>query len=412
MTTILDLAESTNDDVELIPEILPVDARLSVRGPVSSFQSLFERAASVTPVKEIISGTGHALLEAFTGSALEAAHVKVTATDGDLTVSMISDDVTVQMPGAALVPAKKILDILKLAPTAAASIEVLGNSATLRSGRAQWSVATPVGDTLPPAADVSAIKTYVLGVAPLLDALRAARKSAATGTGRATLSQLLVKDGSLLGMDSGRMHRQTVANLPAKADLTIPLRVTDELIRMLQTATSEKVEMGGNSSHLVFRVDSDVLIAQRALVPYPDINTYLLGPALTNLHTLTVDRLELAEAIKRVRVNADPEYSTLFLAVAPGKSTSDGASWTLTVSARDRSGNSAREAMPVGWSGPSAARTLTVNHKNLSELLATAVGEDIVFRIGDDTKTEKRCLFVENKVTGFSGWVQQVRSGF
>lgn len=412
MTTILDLAESTNEDEELVPEILLVDARLALRGPVASILSLFERAASVTPDKEIIAGTGHALIEAFAASTSSAAYIKVTATDGDLTVSAVADGITVQMPGAALVPPKKIVGILKLAPTGTAALEVLGNTATVRSGRAQWSVATPVGDSLPPCADVSGIKTHTLLVTPLLAALSIARKAAPVSAGRAALSQLLLRHGAVAAMDGQRMHRQTVENLPYDLDLTIPLRVADEVIRLLRLSVTETVTLGGNSSHLYFKVDEDELIAQRTTTPFPDITNYILGPSLTNQHTLAVNRQDLLESVKRIRINADPEYQTLFLTLMPGKTTSDGTSWNLTVSARDRIGNSARETLPVAWSGPKGNKALTTNHKNLMDLLGVVSDDDIVLRIGDDTKTDKRGLFVENKVTGFTGLVNQVRTGY
>jgi len=410
-TDLLGLAQAQNDDQELVPEILPVDARLAAHGKVATFLALFERAAAVTPIKEVISGTGHALIEAFPATSSTVPYVKVSATDGDMTVVLWSDALQVSMPGAALVPAKKILDILKIAPTENMRFEVLGNTATLRSGRAQWSVQTPIGDHLPPAPDVSGVSTHPVKVAPFLAALDAARKAASTSSARASLMQLQVLNGALTGLDGGRLHRQT-AGLPLGLHTTIPLRVADEVGRLLKTAKTDTFYFGSNQSHLLFQVDQDEVIAQRLLTDFPNIENQILTPALTNTHTMSVPREILAEAVKRVRVNSDPEFQAMFLTLAPGKVTADGSTWTLTVSARDRSGNEAREALDVSWSGPKGNRALCVNHKYLSEFLATMSTEYVAFKIGDDSKAVRMPLFVENDVNGFTGWVQQMRPGY
>lgn len=409
---ISDLAELENEDDELVPEILPVDARLSVRGPSATFQSLFDRAAAVTPAKEIISGTGFALLEAFSASPGTTAYVKVSATDGDLTVSMVADGVSVTVPGSVLVPGKKIAEILRLAPTEQAKIEVLGTTATIRSGRAQWTVQTPVGHALPPAADVSAITTYSLAVGDLLDALTVARRAASTSSARASLMQLAVSQGSITGLDGGRLHRQRVQNLPAALRATIPLRVSEEVIRMLRATGSETVEMGSSDSHLVFRVDQDTLIAQRLLVDFPDVESQVLGPVLTNTWALTVDRDRLLQAIRRVRVNADPDYQALFVSLVPGRVLDSGMTWNLSLSARDRSGNSAAETLDASWSGPATSRSLCVNHRYLSDLLAATSGEFVTLRIGEDSKAVRLPVLIEDTASGFLGWVQQMRPGY
>jgi DNA polymerase III sliding clamp (beta) subunit (PCNA family) len=406
------LAETEHEDPEYVPTILPVDARLAVRGPVSVLQALFDRAASVIPAKEIIAGTAYALLEAVPGQPGTLPYVRLSATDGSMSVQMVADGIEVRMPGSALVPGKKISDILKLAPTSTAAIEILGNTAMVRSGRAQWEVQTPVGDALAAVADVSGIHTHTVPVQALLEALSITRKAASVSDARASLKQILVKNGSLTALDGGRLHRQRVTGLPVEADMTIPLKVADEVMRLLRASSSEHLEMGGNSSHIVFRVDQDVIGGQRPLVDFPDVENQVLGPALTNSWSLSLDRERLTEAIKRVRVNADPDYAAIFMTLVPGKTTVEGSTWTLTLSARDKTGNAARESLDASWSGPGGNRALCVNHRFLSDLLSVMDGEHAIFRVGEDSKTQRMPLFVENTVTGFTGWVQQIRPGY
>lgn len=410
MTDLLDLAEMETPDEELIPEMLPVDARLSVKGDVKALQQLFERAASVTPAKEVILGTSFALFEAFEATPDAVAYTRITATDGEQTVSATTDGLSVAMAGQVLLPAKRIFDILKLAPETKAKIEVLGSTATVRSGRAQWTVQTPAGDSLPPLASVDEVKFQDVLVEPFLLGLTAARR-AVGHVFRASLMQLDVANGLITGSDGSRLHRQKMEGFPTNISMTIPLAVADELIKALRLTDRETIQVGTNEAHLAFRFGPDYLIANKLMLPYPNVENLVLEPAFTNSHALTVDRQELKQVIQRVRVNADQDYSTVFLALLPGKKDSEGTTtFTLAVRVRDASQNAAQEVMECQFVGGSKTRELCVNHKYLTDLLDVYTDDIAIFRLGDDTKTNRTPLFLEDTETGFTAVVQQMNS--
>lgn len=403
------LAEMEYEDPEFIPEILPVDARLSVKAPVAKLQELFSRAAAVLPQKESIPGTAHALLEAVQTSNTEVAHVRITASDGDQTVSVVVDGVTVLMAGAVLVPAKRIHDILKLAPSEVAKIEVLGTAALIRSGRAQWTVQTPVGDSLSTILDVSDIELQDVPVGPLVSALSIARRAASNTDARLALMQVQIRNGTVTGCDGGRLHRADLREISTTTDVTIPVKVADELIKALRATDAEFMQMGYDDRHLVFRIEQDSIVAQRPLIPFPEVESLLLGPAFSNTNSLTVDRRELADSIKRVRINADPDSAVIFLSLVPGKKDDAGhLSWSLAVRSRDRQGNASQEILECQWVGSGKPREMAFNHHYVSDLLAVYDAETAIFKVGDDTKTLRTPLFLEDRVTGFTGIVQQV----
>lgn len=412
MNDLAALAEAEHSDAEMVPEILPVDSRLALTAKVDTLLPLFERAAAIIPGQEIIKGTALALLEVLPGGDGSLPYVRVSATNGDLTSALVADGITVHMTGAARVPARKMVDILKLAPTDTVRIEVLGNTVHLRAGRALWTVQTEPGSHLPPAPDVATIPTHTLRVGDFLRALVVTTAAVSRTLARNSLMQVQVRGGALTGADGGRLHRQYVADLPATLSTTLPLAVAGEVIRLLKGTDEEHFEFGSNASHLVFVVGQDRLIAQRLFVDYPDIEAQVLGPALTNLYTLSVDRENLLSAIKRVRVNADPDYRAVFLSLVPGAAAADGLTWSLTVSATDRSGNEARETLPVAWVGDKAARSLCVNHRSLSDLLSVLDTEVVALKIGEDVKSSRPPLFVDRDVNGFTGWVSQIRPGY
>lgn len=405
------LAEMEHEDQEFIPEILPVDARLSIKGDVSKLISLFERAASVTPIKETILGTAFALLEAFPTSTSEVAYVRITASDGEQTVSVIVDGLSVLMGGAVLVPPKRILDILKLAPSTTAKLEILGNTAIIRSSRAQWTVQTPVGDSLNTIPDVESISLFPVPVDSFLAALTMARRAASTLSSRDSLMQLLIRGGTITGCDGGRLHRADLPGFPSSADLTIPIRVVDELAKSLRGTDSELFQMGYDDRILVFRIDQNSVIAQRLLLPFPSVETLLLGPAFSNQNSLTVNTKELSDVVKRMRINADPDYAGIFLSLQPGKKDAQGQlAWSLAVKTKDRQGNASQEVIECQWNGSGKPPEICLNHHYLSDFLAAYSGEFSSFKVGDDGKTHKSPLFLEDHTVGFTGIIQQMRA--
>jgi DNA polymerase III sliding clamp (beta) subunit (PCNA family) len=407
VTDILNLAEMEGD---LAPEILPVDARLSIRGTKQTLVRLFERAAALLPAKEVIAGTQFALFEAIDAEDSTVSHVRITASDGEQTISMVSDLPIVSMSGKVLLPAKRVHDILRLCPDSIIKIEVVGTACTIRAGRAQWTVAMPTGNTLPPVPDVTGMTYHSVPRVPFLKALSATRRAVGQ-VFRAALMQAEVVGGAMTTCDGARVHRQRIEGMPEDLQFTIPIKVMDELSKFLRDNDDEHFEVGVADGHLGFRVGEHSLIANRLYLKFPVVENLLLEPALSNGHTLIVEMKDLKEAIPRVRINADQEYAAVFLMLMPGKKDAEGKpTFQLAIRARDPQANAAQEIIDCQFTGPAATRELCFNHKMLMDLLEAYETDLARFKIGDDTKTQKNPLFVEDKQTGFTGTLQQMRS--
>lgn len=406
MTTLNDLVEMEADEPEMLAEILPADARLSFTAPVAALQEVFSRAASVTPLKEVVPGTAFALLEVVQATTQTVAHLRVTATDGDQTVSVVMDRVNVHMEGAALLPPKRVHEILKLAPVTTAKLEVIGQGLTIRSGRALWTVQVPVGEDLNHRMDVSGIETFPVSAVELVNALTTARIAASNTNARVALMQVQIRNGTVTGCDGGRLHRARVYELSHEVSVTIPVKSVDEIVRALRTAGDEMVALGYDEDHVIVEVGQDVIVAQRLRLPFPDVEPLILGPSFDNDLQLTVPRLDLIEAIKRVRVNADPDSAAITLTVTPGSGSEIGLpSWVLVVQARDRAGNASKEAMLCEWTGTSA-RSISFNHHYLTDMLALVGESTVTLKLGSDTKTTKAPILIEGP--DFLGVIQQM----
>ena len=409
MATLEELAEMQSDDPELVPEIVPADARLSLKGPVSLFIHLLERVVTIPPLKETIRGTAYTMVEAFDSDEGVASYSQATAMDGIQTLSVKTTGLKVLRSGSALFPGKKLLEILKNAPSPIAKIEVKADTATVTAGQAVWTLSVPREDSLPPMPDVSSLSLRTYSVASFLEALTIARVSVSESRARPAFMQANISHGSMTSCDGSRISRKVLPEFPDDVDFSIPIASMDELIKALKASSSETFEYGYSGLYLVFHIDHDVLTVQRLLVSFPDVENLLLAPAISNHFGLRVDREELLEVIKRVRINADPDFYGIFLNIVPDKKYADGEySWLVVVQAKDRNGNAAQETISGAWYGSTKSMDLCFNHKFLTDMLQSFPEDEVLLKVGESTKTQKFPILIEQPELGFTSVLQQI----
>lgn len=397
MPTLLELAELEPDDSELVPEILPVDARLAFEGIVSEFEQLVSQAVAIAPSKELLEGSSFIQLE-----ALESSEVRVLASDGEQTVSTSNKNLKVRKEGHALLPGKKLLEILRKAPSDTFTFLVMANTARITIGRARWTLQTPSGDVLRHLPDLSASMWYQMPSIPLLKALAATRRAVAVTGSRAALQQVAIMDGSVIACDGARLHKKQIPDFPENLKINIPTKSIDELIKLLRSVAGEDVSISSSKNLLAIKTGNTVLVSQRLLLPFPDVESMMLSPAMMNKQSLVFNVSEFQDALNRVRVNSDPEYSSVFLSVVKPSSED----WALSISARDRYGNAAQEIIAAQWGGTESQK-FCFNHHYLSDLLISYARSEVELLMGVDTKVKKSPLFLNDAESGFVGLIQQ-----
>lgn len=407
MADLSELAEMIAADPELVPEIVAVDARLAIKIGQARIGAMLDRANSVIPTKEVVPGTAYARLDASLGDDNTLPSVTVTASDGVQTIRIVTDKVTVSVPGTVLLPARRIIDVLKMAPEDTVSMVAVGSAMIIRSGRAQWTIQLPTGAPT----DIKIPETTRIEVPreAFVNSMTAVARALPTFSARPALHQVHIAKGMATAADGSRVHRETV-NMPADLTLTIPARGLDSVLRMLRLSRAETFEVGVHEDGVVFIVDSDVLAVRRLAVPFPPVDDLLLKPAIENDAKCTVQSRELLEVVKRVRLAADAEFAAIVLAVVPEKKVAGEQVFSLEVRAKDRLGNASSERIGAQWSGSVSAQSVSVNHRYLTDLLVSIDSEFVTLRLGADSKTAKKPIYVEDASTGFAGVVQQMRS--
>ena len=393
-------------DSELVPEILPVDSRLVAVGSASAFLDIISRALRVVPDKEVVSGTSYVKLDAREARSGTADFVRATATDGTLIVSAVEGDVSVRHQGSILIPGQKICSILKTVPEDRILFQVSGTEAIIRSGRSQWKVQLPPGDSLPAAPDVSKLEAVPVPRVEFLASLKAAEASASKTAARSSLMQVKVEQGHITGTDGNRIHR-SYYDQDSPLDFSIPLATCQEVMRLLAASEDSHLLVGTDGKTMVFSIDKDYVISSHMLVDFPDIEPLLIRSSMNIKHTLSVDSEALRKAAERVRVNSDPEFSSVFLMVTKDNE----GTWGAALRSKDRQGNSAHEFFPANWDGPQEPREFCVNHKHLISLLDSYPKTRVNFHVGDDTRSSKSPLVIEDDSI-FVGLVQQMRADY
>jgi DNA polymerase III sliding clamp (beta) subunit (PCNA family) len=397
MADLLALSEREDD---LVPEIMPVDARLSFSAQSHTLIALFSSAVDVAPAKEIIANTSYVMIEAFD----EKKTIEVSATDGERAITVIGPAL-VRLHGRALLPGKRMLDILKLTDETV-RVDVIGTTATIRAGRAVWTVTTPSADaTLPLGLSMEEAEWTPVPRTELLHALELTLPAVSRTTARQSLMQAEVSKSQITACDGVRAHKVPVPSLDKDFKTTLPLRFIETAIKELRGSHEEMALLLTDHSTVALALGKNRLYTQRLNFDFPAVNHLVLGPALQNDETLTVNLHELVGAIKRVRVNADPEYSALFLSIRHVKG-----DWILLVRARDKEGNASQELLNCEYVGPASQRDIALNHRYLLEFLDCMEGPEVELRLGESTKMKQAPVYHESDK--FVGSLQPMAPNF
>lgn len=382
-----------------IDELFAADAPVLTGGLASSttidltikrfvLDLLITRAATVVPTRDVMPVLKNLQLHARPGQ------LRLVGSDNEITIIATTDLVDVAAAGVAVFPARQLAEIVKEADEGDVRIRVDGLRATITIGRTEWNLVLVSGADYPPQPGIDEAVFETVDRAAYLAALTCVRYAACRAAERANLMMIHVVDGRMTACDGARIAQAVV---PVGLAHQIPIGAVDLLIKLLRSADLATIAVGEAGERLVYRLGGDILCINKLVAVFPDAEALYLRPAMANTHTLGLDRRDLLDAIRRVRITADTNTSAIALTVDAGR---------LVVTARDVIGNNAHETVDAEWAGP--ARTLVVNHRFLVDLIGQHPDTRLVFRLGADTATRRSPLLLHNPDTGTAGVVQQM----
>lgn len=384
-----------------IDELLNAPAAAPVARPVSGvtcelrirrfvFKEILDKAATVVPTRDVAPVLKNVQIVAKDG------RLRVAATDTELSMVASTELVEILVEGTCVLPAKRMLDILKEAGEFDVHLRVCGTSAAITIGRTTWNQVLATGADFP---DVSAplgdtVLTAV-GREAFAFALGQVRYAACRDANRANLMMISIAGDTMTAADGARFAR--IPTEPLGFDCQIPIDAVDDLLRLLKNHDLDEIGVGQTPTGLIFTLGTDTFIVTTLLSEFPDLEAQWLRPALANKHILNVNRAELLSAIRRVRISADTNTSAIALSLSHD---------LVTVAARDKYRNAATEAVQAHWAG--GERTLVVNHAYLTDALTHHASDWCAFALGDDTRTRKSPVLLRDADTGGVAVLQQM----
>lgn len=394
-TTARSLVERVLADDDTAAPVSPAVDALAFRVKRFVLRLLIERAGRVVPTRESMPVLKNLRFEIISG------RLCVTATDTELTMIAATELVDVTTPGTAYFPAKRLADIIRTAEGDTARIVVKGYTATITVGRTTWQLKLATGADWPPTPIVTPdVGQHTIDRVAFLAALNHVRYAAARDS-RTSLMMIDVRDGRMTACDGVRLQQVHAPELP---DCQIPIGAVDDLARLLGDTEVKTFTLAVTNNTLTFTVGADTLIVRRLTAKPPDVESQILRPVLTNNQRLTVDRIDLINAVKRVRINADQTTSAIILTLNPA-SGDRGAN--VTISTCDAQANTATETVDATWAGDT--RTVVVHHAFLLDALAVIRQPTVTIDLGTDTKTRPSAILLRDDNDNY-GVIPQMRA--
>ena len=348
-------------------------------------QSALDKAFAVAAK----SSTNPALLHVL--AEVSADNLKLIGSDGELSIVTSCDQLTVVEPGTVLL-GPSVHDIIKLCDVADIHIRADERTIFIDCAEAHFEVMREMLDY--PRVNEAHHSPVIVPKDVLQSAIQKCRPAIASETMRQMYAFLQIKDGKILATDGSKCH-ETSFDYPI--DALIPSRAIVDILRRIRSTALDTVSVGHTAHTYTFRFDSDLLIATRHNVDYPDVQTHILAPASFNSQCLKMEKKRFVDAVKRVSQTADDDTNYLTLDIAPGK---------LVLVSFDKYGNNSYETLEAEWAA--APRKVGVNYLHLLDVLSVYDEPDVRVYLGEDEPNKLSTLRFEQD--GFIGVLIQLRS--
>lgn len=305
---------------------------------------------------------------------LEGDSLRVTGSDLDLT---ISQNLTVagDTDGVVVIPSKLIADIVRALGPGAVDVVVEGDEVQITAGRSEFSMRTIPADDFPRLGQPEGDEV-TLNAADLSAALKQVVKAASGDDSRPILTGvLLAAEGEGLRLVSTDSYRLAVRDLPGTSVLSgdqsvlVPSRALAELNRVFGDHESVALRLGERDAS--FEVGGTQVVTRLIEGEFPNYRGLIPD---TYPNELTVNRAELLDAVRRVRLMAQEATPIRLNMRADG----------LELVAVTQDVGQAQEALDASYNGDEL--TVAFNPDYLIDGIEVTPGEEITLQTVDPLK--------------------------
>jgi DNA polymerase III subunit beta len=297
--------------------------------------------------------------------------LSLAATDMELSLRT-SLDAQVDGSGAAVVPGKMLVELVRLLPDDDVQIEHRSEEGVVRvdSGSYSSRLHTYNVEDFPRLPDVGAVGAFAVDKDALLDTVARVSRSASRDESRPVLTGILARfEGGKIVMAATDSYRLSVKETPMEGEAPeleaiIPARALTEVSRI--AAGADTLELGVQENQVVFVADDVTLTTRRIEGQFPNYKQ-LIPESYEQI--VTLPRSEVLEVVRRVGVMAQ-RNSPIRLRFAEGE---------LTVSAQTQDVGESHESMPVDYTGE--AMEIGFNADYLRDGFESVTGDDAHFKL-------------------------------
>ena len=237
-------------------------------------------------------------------------HLVITATDLELSIRT-SCEAKVKKDGAGTIPAKKLLDLVRLLPEGEIKFKLLDNQwVEIICDRKKYKMVGMAKENFPAIPEMP--HTLVKIPAAVLESLIGRTKFAISlEESRYTLNGgLMILKPDTLAMVATDGHRlalaetdQKLTGLNGEVRILIPKKAMDEVEKLAATAGSDaQMDFARDESHLFFQAGHRLLISRILTGQFPNYEAVL---PRDNNKSIVLERGELSDAVRRVSQLAD-----------------------------------------------------------------------------------------------------------
>ncbi|HWW51499.1 MAG TPA: DNA polymerase III subunit beta [Verrucomicrobiae bacterium] len=307
---------------------------------------------------------------------VQASRLTITATDLELSIRT-SCEAKVKKEGAGTIPAKKLLELVRLLPDEEIRFKLLENHwVQVTCDRKNYKLVGMSKDNFPalPSFPQALVK---IPAKLLADVITKTTFAISLEESRYTLNGglLVLKPGSLT-MVATDGHRLAMVETDYKFDglaetrVLVPKKAMSEVARLAAESGDGMVEFAQDESHLFFQFGARLLSSRKLTGQFPNYEAVL--PRDVN-KTVVLERGELLDALRRVSQLADQRsHAVKFMLAKEG----------LEISASSPEYGEAKEAIEKEFTGEPIA--IGFNAQYLLDFLAAAADGPISFELKDD----------------------------
>jgi DNA polymerase-3 subunit beta len=314
-------------------------------------------------------------IQTLSGVLVKAAggKVELQATDMELGIR-VSLDAQTEQDGAAVLPGRLLLDVIRSLPKDDLSIEYRASQQDVEvvSGTAQFHLRTlPLEDfpKLPePGGNVMSVPTK-----QFVETIGRVARSASRDETRPHLTGVLVSaSGQELRMVATDSYRLSVKEtsleqaLEGELEANVPARTLQELARIAGAEGEGEIQVAALENQVVFSVGDTVLSSRLVEGRFPNYRQLLPE---TFEHELRLSTAEVLDVVRRISLLAQ-KNAPLRMGFSEG---------TLEVSAQTPDVGEASEALPVPFSGESLE--IGFNPEFLRDGLESAESDELVLKL-------------------------------